>query len=282
LPLLMLGGSVYGEGGKPVQAGGEVSMDQIDVVTPVYRPDFGKFQLPQGTYTYEVSWQGIPAARATLDVFRDGAVYRVETKARTNSAIDLLYKLRFEAEAAFSSESFVPRYSYSAKHENSKSGDTTIKFLPDGYVSAVRTEKGKDPKYLKFQPRNFMLDPFSAAFLARSLKWRMGETKYFDTFNGKTRYLIALTALDKVSMTVNGQVKPVWVISPKVTKLTEKKDDKKLRKAFIYVTDDKARDILQIKSEVFVGTVTTKLVSYSAMPEATAVVKAQRPQKVIF
>ena len=38
--------------------------------------------------------------------------------------------------------------------------------------------------------------------------------------------------------------------------------DKKLREAFIYLTADREREVLQIISEVFIGSVKTKLESY--------------------
>ncbi|MCB0337900.1 MAG: hypothetical protein KDD62_16395, partial [Bdellovibrionales bacterium] len=53
----------------------------------------------------------------------------------------------------------------------------------------------------------------------------------------------------------------VWVISPTVKKVGAEKNDK-LREARIYLSSDARREILQITSEVFVGTVKTKLSSF--------------------
>ena len=180
------------------------------------------------------------------------------------------------------SAEFLPLKSSFNQQENSKQKDTQITFFDDGQILSVRKQVGKDEQVLKFNPGNFTLDPFSAAFLARSLDWHVGETKRFDTFNGKTRYLIDLTADELVQMKVNGEVKDVWVISPRVTNLTAPKANGKLRSAKIYVTADSSRDILQIVSSVFVGSVTTKLKSYEPAQTLTTTQVAQNPKKIFF
>ena len=269
--------------GDVPQPKAELTADQVEISTPVYHPDFSEFEPQLGTYTYKVSWQGIYAAEAKFSVEKEGDFYRIHTQARTNSFIDIFYRMRFWAKALISSTSLLPTFAATHSKENSRIKDSEIAFLPDGSVKSVRRENGKQPLYFNFNPNNLMLEPFSAVFLARGLSWKLGETKQFDTFNGKTRYLISLTAIDRVSIAVNGKDRNVWVISPKVKRLTGSGDDsKKLREARIYVTDDKARDVLKIESEVFVGTVTTRLTSYAALPKTTAVAKAAQPDKGLF
>jgi hypothetical protein len=38
------------------------------VSTPVYHPDFDEFQPAFGKYEYTVSWEGIPAAEASISI----------------------------------------------------------------------------------------------------------------------------------------------------------------------------------------------------------------------
>ena len=244
-------------------ADGYIPPDKVKVTTPVYRPAMSEFSPALGTYVYEVAWQGIPAATLTVNVEQEGLRYHIDTEAKTNKAIDVFYKLRYYGEAKISAIDLMPYETYIDSRENKKVKTARISFLENGEILSVRTRNGKQEPLLKFDPNNFTLDPFSAAFLARSLNWKKGETKKFDTFNGKTRYLISLTAEDKVNMKINDQKKDVWVISPKVKKLTETNPKKKLREAKIYVTADSAREILLIASEVFVGTVTTTLKSFT-------------------
>lgn len=241
----------------------EIAPEDVEVSTPIYHPQFSSIDYPLGTYNYTVSWQGIPAAEASLTVDQTGLEYKISAKAKTYSGIDILYKLRYEAQGTLSAVDFTPIETDISQQENSKFKNTQIKFLENGDINAVRSQVGKDTKSMTFDPGNFTLDPFSAAFMARGLKWELGKTAEFDTFNGKTRYLIRLTAVDHVIMTVNDVERPVWVISPKIQKLTSNEPEKKLREAKIYLTDDKERSVLQIVSEVFIGSVKTKLDSFT-------------------
>ena len=264
-------------------ADGYIPPEKVQISTPVYRPELADFKPELGTYTYEVAWQGIPAATLTVNVEQEGLRYHIDTQARTNKAIDVFYKLRYHGEAKISAVDLSPIESYVDSRENKKIKTAKVSFLKNGEILSLRTRNGKQQPLLKFDPNNFTLDPFSAAFLARSLNWKKGESKHFDTFNGKTRYLITLKAEDKVKMKVNGEEKQVWVISPTVKKLTERKPKQKLREAKIYVTDDINREILLIASEVFVGTVTTTLTSFtpSSRP-APKTTLAQRKRSVLF
>jgi len=245
-----------------------VEADTLVVKTPAYRPEDPDFKPALGTYSYTTSWEGIPAATLTVSISHEGNNYRVISTAKTVRAIDLFYKLRYRGEGLVMADDFRPVKSIFNQTENSKEKFTQITYMEDGEILSVRSEKGKDAKVLRFNPHNMTLDPFSASLLARSLNWEIGQTREFDTFNGKSRYLLSLTAEDKVKMKVNGEDKDVWIIVPKVKNLTAKSADKKLRSAKIYVTADNSRDVLKIVSSVFIGSVTTRLDGFE--PEAMA------------
>lgn len=257
-----------------VYADDYISPDQVEVTTPIYKPDKDNFHPRIGAYSYTVRWQGIPAATVESTVDYDGIHYYVNVMAKTYSGIDIFYKLRFNAKGIISAQDFQPIQANIDHRENSRHKQVELDFLDNGEIRAIRNQKGKPTETLQFNPNNFTLDPFSAAFLARSLNWQEGETKSFDTFNGRSRYLISLTAKEKIQMKVNGVVTDVWVITPTVSNLTSPSANKKLREAKIYVTADSKRDILMIKSSVFIGTVTTKLDSFVARgTEQTKVAK---------
>lgn len=241
----------------------EIAPEDVTISTPVYHPEFSKIDYPLGTYKYTVSWQGIPAAEASINVQQEGLRYKIIAKAKTYSGIDVFYKLRYTALGLISAVDFSPIETQIDHQENSRLKTVDIKYLGNGDISTVRTQKGKNTKSMIFDPRNFTLEPISAGFLARGLDWEIGKNASFDTFNGKTRYLITLSCVDKKIVKVNDQDKEVWIISPKVQNLTNSQNSKKLREAFIYLTTDANRDILLIKSEVFIGNVTTELDSFA-------------------
>lgn len=261
----------------------DIPVDAVQIKTPVYRPMFADFNPPLGTYHYTVTWQGIPAASAKVSIEREGMRYRLRTTARTYSAIDLFYRLRYMAEGEISAVDFLPFRSVFEVQENSRRKWAELTFFPNGEILTQRTRNGSDQEELRFNPNNMMLDPFSAAFLARSLEWSEGETKEFDTFNGRSRYLIRLTASEKTTLEVNDQLREVWVIKPEVRKLTTTEDNKKLREAWIYVSADDQREVLQIRSEVFIGSVRTRLTAFEpSTAPITGPAVAQGSQQVLL
>ncbi|MCB0310667.1 MAG: DUF3108 domain-containing protein, partial [Bdellovibrionales bacterium] len=245
------------------QAASSQEFKWVQVSTPIYRPEFADFDPARGTYTYQVSWQGIPAAELQVEVDQDDQYYRITVQAKTYSPIDFFYKLRYRSEGVISSYDLMPVKSITEHRENSKLKHTQVSFLENGEILTVQADKNKPPEVHHINSDNFTLDPFSAAFLARSLNWEIGQTRKFDTFNGRSRYLVSLTAESKSTLKVNGVEREVWVVVPKVEYLNKKQKQQKLRSAKIYVSADKSREILQIVSEVFVGSVKTKMTAFT-------------------
>lgn len=240
-----------------------ISPQLVKVTTPRYYPQFDDFTPRMGTYTYVVSWQGIPAASATATFSEKDDTYIVDASARTNSAIDLLYKLRYQAIGTVHQSNLRSKKLFIDHRENSRVKNIDLQFsASDGFIKAIRSRVGStDRKEVSFFSGN-TLDPIGAGFLARSLSWKVGESKSFDVFNGKSRYLITLTAVNRQTIDYRGESKDCFVISPRVRNLTTTKAVEKLREAFIYVTADKFREVLKIESSVFIGSVLTELDSF--------------------
>jgi hypothetical protein len=258
---------------KSVRADDYISPDLVKVTTPFYKPGSLGFRPQLGVYEYSVGWEGITAASCAVTISRRGDTYVIDAAARTYSGVDLLYKLRYDAIGVISAKDFTS-ISLSIDHrENSRQKTIEMSFEPEqGTVSAVRGKGVIDPdkKHLSFEPNNMTLDPVGAAFLARSLDWTIGETKHFDVFNGKSRYFISLTAVERTTIEYKGEPRKVIAITPQVRNLTTTKPKSKLRQAFIYVSDDNEREVLKIVSSVFIGSVTVELESFSPLPEKEA------------
>ncbi|MCI5065082.1 DUF3108 domain-containing protein [bacterium] len=257
-------------GAVPFAVAEEIPADQVQVSTPLYFPG-DQHRFREGTFTYEIAWQGIPAAEAEISVKQTNGMYEVLIAARTNKVVDVFYKLRYAAAASLSAEDFTPGYLFIDQRENSRVTKASLAFSGDGRVRShlsKRKSSGNQFKDYDFLADNYTLEPLSAAFLARSLDWEVGQEREFDTFDGKSRYLITLRCVDEVEVEVNGQTRPVWIVEPNLRNLTKDEDSKKLKKALLYVTADEHRDILQVKSEVFVGQVTTKLRSFRPLPDS--------------
>jgi hypothetical protein len=243
-----------------------ISPELVKITTPRYRPENASFKPRLGTYEYSVGWEGINAASASVTISKEGDVYVVDAAARTYSGVDLLYKLRYEAVGKISATDLTSIHLAIDHRENSRRKNINISFSPNlSSIHAVRSKGENDPdqKVLSFTSDNFTLDPIGACFLARSLDWEIGDSKHFDVFNGKSRYFISLTAVERKTIRYQGENRPVIVISPQVRNVTTTKPRSKLREAFIYVSDDEYREVLRIESSVFIGRVITELDSFT-------------------
>lgn len=261
--LCLHGSMVYAE---------RISADEVEIITPVYTPKTENFKPRLGQYTYEVSWQGIPAGTLELHLAQKGPDYRIKASARTNRFIDLFYRLRYRTEALVSATTLYPKTSIYDNRQNKRKENTRIDFLPDGEIKSVHEDRRGRIHELRFKSNNFTLDPFSAVFLALSLTWEVGDTRQFDTFTGKSRYLVELTAVEKTTIRVRGADREAIVISPRVKNLTEvdpSEDDDKLREARIYISTDTSREILKITGDAFIGTVNTDMVSFTPSKNET-------------
>ncbi len=256
-------------------SGPEIPAEDVEVSSPIYHAQVGKINYPLGTYNYTVSWQGIPAADASITIDQTGMYYKVNAKAKTYSGIDILYKLRYQALGTVSAVNFMPLKTSINHVENSRIKTTDIEYLDNGDIKAVRSQLGKNAKSIVFDSKNFTLEPVSAGLLARGVDWSVGKSIELDTFNGKTRYLIKLSCVEKKEIEVNDSPREVWVITPQVLKLTEPEAPNKLREARIYMTTDSAREVLLIESEVFIGTVKTSLDSFEPLNRAGSQTVAQ-------
>jgi Protein of unknown function (DUF3108) len=280
--LVALGSVLLDRSARPVMADDYISPDLVKVSTPHYQPWTARFEPRLGVYRYTVSWEGIPAASATLTVDEVGQNFKIVAAARTYSGIDLLYRLRYTAEGVIEGFSLSPVRLTIDHQENSRTKNIKVEFSPSGEIHSTRMQRvGQPVEEIRFHSLNTTLDPIGAAFLARSLEWEVGDVRSFDVFNGKSRYLISLEAIGREVIEHGGVNRPTIVISPQVRNLTTKEPVQKLRQARMYISEDENRDMLRLVSSVFIGSVTTELDSFEPFADAAGGVRMAQMRRPV-
>jgi hypothetical protein len=258
---------------------------RVTVRTKAYQPQQTNF--PRGSYEYQVSWQGVPVGSASI---RIGTTYRggkkmldVEATARSTKVVGVFYELRHRSQSIFSAQDLKPVEFSSQQTENSRFTSIDVNFSPDGLIRA-KVVKGKlnsqgKSEEVVFKSENATFDPITAAFLARSLPINPAEDLSFDIFNGQHRYLISFHVVGREKINVAGKDYEAFKVEPRVKKLTDTQGEKRLRKAYLWVSADGSREVLKLESEVFFGSVSAKLVRFvpDTSPEATAGTRLERP-----
>lgn len=221
-----------------------------------------------GTYLYSVKWLGIRAANTTVTVSRNGGTYHVVADTATSRLIDQLLKLRYRCEGIIRSQDYMPIETIFDFRKRSRHRYTKIRYLDDGEIEVTETKSKKKQKphteIKKIQPEEFALEPFSASFLARGFNWRKGEVQQLEVITGKKRYLVTLTCQDKVHVTEGDAQIAAWLIRPSVKNLNKPKSKPRHSSTRIYLSADRSRELLKLKSRTRVGPVKVELERFVA------------------
>jgi len=215
-----------------------------------------------GRAEYAVSWNGIPAAAATVEVRRSvqagEPVYRVEAAMRTNKFVDLFFRLRARADSSFTSADMVPLGFRWDRKENSKHSITDVSFSRSAQEATGIHRRGNDTKVLEVRAPG-ILDPITAIFRAMVQPIKVGDLLHYEVFTGEARYRVELAITGEEKVRVAGGTYQAWRVDPRLWKIG-KGVDERLRRATMWVSKDPAHILLRIRSEVFIGAVTCELV----------------------
>lgn len=241
------------------------------ISTPKYSASIDSFHPPLGTYRFSVKWGKLEAGKATIRVSRDHDFYNIHVKAKTQNTVNKFYKLRFRGETQLSVDNLAPFKTKMYQRTNNRAKETEITFHDDGVIESVR-HKYKDKKKKKTEIRklntgNFTLDPVSAVFIVRSLDWREGVSRQFDVFDGKSRHLVTITCAGKQEKGVLGETRETWVLVPTIQNITKGEDSSEVGAIRIYLSTDKAKEILIVEGDVLVGKIITKLESFTPLED---------------
>lgn len=208
------------------------------------------------------------AVKPIADTAPDPELLRVTAAVQTGRFIDLLYRLRHSSESLFDVRTLQPLTFFSHQTENSKTKLRKVEFGRDGMISArlwKLDKKGNEvpEESRQFHTDNAMFDPITAAFFARSLPVDAGESRDFDVFNGKHRFLITMKVGPKETIKVKGKKYVTYPVTPSVKKLTDTEGENRLTSATIWITADDRRDVVRLESSVIVGSVTADLEGFT-------------------
>ncbi len=250
------------------------------ISTPKYSTAIDSFHPPLGTYKFSIKWGKVKAGKATIEVSRDQDFYNIHVRAKTLNTVNKFYKLRFRGETQLSANNLTPIKTKMYQRTNDRAKEIEITFHDDGEIESVR-HKYKDKikkktEIRKLNTENFTLDPVSAVFIVRSLDWEKGVSRVFDVFDGKSRHLITITCAGKQKKDVLGETRETWVLVPTVKNITRGEDSSEVGAIKVYLSTDKAKELLIIEGDVMVGKIITRLESFTPLE---AVAPSQVPAK---
>jgi len=219
-----------------------------------------------GTFVYSVKWEGTPAADIIMTVSKQGDYYRVVADSMVTKAVDFIYRLRYRGEGTITKNDFASVRTVLSEHKGSESKTTKIVYREDGEIETevTRQEKKEAPETTvkKFRPEREVLDIFSAVFLSRSVDWQVGLSEQFEVFTGRKTYIVTLNCLEKTWFKKNDIEIDAWVIAPAAIDPNKPDQKPRLTSTRIFLSADKSKDILQIKTKTGFGTIEVLLTDF--------------------
>jgi len=225
-----------------------------------------EFNPRLGTFYYVIHWVDSKVADATITIERDGDYYRMIADEETTKFLDRIYRIKYRGETVIRAEDLAPVETIINQELGGKKQNEQIRYDVDGKAEVVVSKAESDAplkheSYL-INEETFAIDLFSAIFLARSFDWKKNESQQFDVFSERKRYLVTLDCIGK-TVFKEGKINiDAWVIRPGVLKQNDPNATTKHSKARVYLSADKSRDLLKIKTNIGLGTVKMKLIKY--------------------
>jgi hypothetical protein len=220
------------------------------------------FKPRLGTYFYCFEFNSMNIGSASIDIQKEGDLYKMQVSARTNNKIDYVYKIRYRGQSTLDMDPLSPKETKISQVVKSREKDVVISFQTDGSIQTREkvTEPGEpdDGDLRRIRPDRFTVDPFSATYLARGYDWKVGSEEYFDVYTGKKRYELHLKCTEKTQVDMGGYRRAAWVIVPtaRLLDVGKKAQDvkKKPPEVKIYLSADDSKDVLKIEANHTLGT----------------------------
>lgn len=208
---------------------------------------------------FDLTWTGIKAGTATQEIVNDNGVVKIVSTARSADWISVFFKVDDRIESVLagtrSSRLGLPK-TYRMKIQEGKTRRDKEIIFNHGkrlafYVDHLNGEK-KD-----FEINENTLDTLSSFYFVRSMPLEVGKSVFIDVFDSKRLWNTEVQVLRREKIkTVLGTFNTI-VVRPlmKSEGIFEKKGD-----MYIWLTDDKRRVPVKMKTKVPVGSITATLV----------------------
>ncbi|MBI4688782.1 MAG: DUF3108 domain-containing protein [Nitrospirae bacterium] len=221
--------------------------------------DIFAFNMPE-KFEYDLTWTGIKAGSSTLEITDNGDSIRIVSTAKSASWVSVFYTVDDRVESILTKnkyEQFIGQpVNYRIKlREGRHRRDKEVIFRHDIgkaiYIDHLNNEKQE------FDTPSFILDPLSSFYYLRTINLVIGEPVYVTIFDSKKVWDVEVQVLKKEKDTLPAGEVDTILVKPlmKSEGIFYKKGD-----IYIWLTDDKKRIPVKLKTKVAVGSVTATLV----------------------
>jgi hypothetical protein len=215
-------------------------------------------------YEYQVSWNSIPAARATVRLTQQAALATTEMRVEieTNRFVDLFWSLRAEGWGQVDAATLRPqRFEFDRRIDGVREL-TRVEAEPDGRLT------GRYMRGSRFRQSSVtgteMLDPISAVLRALRDLPADGHPDTYEIFTGEARYRIVLRHQASEAIAVPAGRFTAAHIEPLIWRVDRNDRERRVSRVSLWVTETAPHVLLRVRGEVFIGALYCELTEMSA------------------
>ncbi|MFC1844499.1 DUF3108 domain-containing protein [Thermodesulfobacteriota bacterium] len=212
---------------------------------------------------YVLKYGAIPAGEATLEVhdldeINGVPAYHFVLTARSNSFVDIFFKVRDRIDSYADAEMKHSLYYKKDQKEGKTRRDIKVDFNWQKNESTY-VNFDSEPKVISLLPRTF--DPLSIFYYSRLLDFQ--EIKEFEhpVTDGRKNMMGILRIIGKETISVPAGTYETLVLEPDLQNVEGVFSKKQRAKIKLWVTNDERRLLVQMKSKAIVGSFVAELVS---------------------
>lgn len=211
-------------------------------------------------FTFDITWMGISAATATLEVFqktkyKDNEVYHIVSTARSSNFISTFYPVEDKVETFIDAKGVFSYLMKVRQREGRYKSDKEIEFDQMNHKAYYR-KAGSKEEVFDIPPK--IQDALSCFYYFRTLdNIEVGKSVFIETFESKKTWQLEVQALGREKIkTPAGEFNTI-LIKPllKFKGIFINKGD-----VYLWVTDDYRKIPVQMKSKVIIGYFTATLI----------------------
>jgi len=207
------------------------------------------------SFAYRVSWNGIPAARATVKladpVSATPQLSRLSAEVETNAFVDLLWSFRGFGWGEADAQTLRPlRFTFD-RRINGRRELTEVEAEPDGLLTG-RYRREDRSRLVEVNDAE-VLDPVAGILHALRAPPAAGAPQVYDIFTGEARYRIELHREDTEMISVPAGRFAAIRITPVMWRIDKNAPETRARRVTMWVTEAEPHLLLRVRGEVFIG-----------------------------
>ena len=206
--------------------------------------------------TFDINYGFINAGTATMDVARlieyeNRPCYQVITRAKSNSFFSTFYKVDDRVESIIDAIGIFSWRFEKNLREGSYRADRVYRIDQRRHVAYYRDDTITTPAFVQ--------DALSVLYYVRTQQLKLGMSLYIDNFTDGKLYPLEVKVLKKERIDVKAGTFDCLVVEPLLQSVGVFKHQGKLK---VWVTDDRLKLPVLMKSKILVGSITAELTEY--------------------